>query len=250
MSEWNDQALIVRRGVFHESDVWLKMLFREHGLITIFAFGGAKSKRRFCGCLDIFNSLQCRVKSSRNGRFLNLQEASLLGGPRSLRKNWQAMGIAANCLRFVEALSINIENSVECYTIVEDLRNMLERGADPPALLPFYFRLRIAAALGMAPDFSACGKCGKPHASRFFFRVDEGRIFCESCVLKFNTYRYSIQLTPAVLGLLREIPGRLPTDWPVREIASAEGKTGAMAIDGFIQYHLGLAWDNGHFRYV
>ena len=79
--EWTDQALVLRMGAFRESDIWLKLLCREHGLLTLFAFGGSRSRRRFCGCLDVLNSLQCRVRSSKDGRFLNLEEAALLQDP-------------------------------------------------------------------------------------------------------------------------------------------------------------------------
>ena len=79
MTEWADHALVLRIGHFRESDLWLKMLCRKHGLLTLFAFGGSRSRRRFCGCLDVLNSLHCRVKTSGRGGFLNLEEAVLLG---------------------------------------------------------------------------------------------------------------------------------------------------------------------------
>ena len=91
MTEWADHALVLRIGHFRESDLWLKMLCRKHGLLTLFAFGGSRSRRRFCGCLDVLNSLHCRVKASGRGSFLNLEEAVLLGGPQSLRGNWRRM---------------------------------------------------------------------------------------------------------------------------------------------------------------
>ena len=145
--EWTDQALVLRMGAFRESDLWLKLLCREHGLLTLFAFGG---RRRFCGCLDVLNSLQCRVRSSKDGRFLNLEEAALLQGPRLLRRNWQRMGLAANCLRFVEAMGVGEDAATEAFLLVEDLRAVLEAEKAPPVLLPLYFRLRLAGALRKA----------------------------------------------------------------------------------------------------
>ena len=37
MTEWADHALVLRIGHFRESDLWLKMLCRKHGLLTLFA---------------------------------------------------------------------------------------------------------------------------------------------------------------------------------------------------------------------
>ena len=124
--EWSDTALVLGVGRFRESDLWLRMLTRRHGIVSAFAFGGSRSRRRFCGCLDVLNSLQCRVRSSKDGRFLNLEEAALLQGPRLLRRNWQRMGLAANCLRFVEAMGVGEDAATEAFLLVEDLRAVLE----------------------------------------------------------------------------------------------------------------------------
>ena len=58
----------------------------------------------------------------KDGRFLNLEEAALLQGPRLLRRNWQRMGLAANCLRFVEAMGVGEDAATEAFLLVEDLR--------------------------------------------------------------------------------------------------------------------------------
>ena len=39
--EWNDTGIVIAKGLFKEADLWLRILFREHGLATAFAFGGA-----------------------------------------------------------------------------------------------------------------------------------------------------------------------------------------------------------------
>ena len=174
--EWTDQALVLRMGAFRESDLWLRLLCREHGLLTLFAFGGSRSRRRFCGCLDVLNSLQCRVRSSKDGRFLNLEEAALLQGTRLLRRNWRRMGLAANCLRFVEAMGVGEDAAEEAFLLVEDLRALLEAEKAPPVLLPLYFRLRLAGALGFAPNLGQCGRCGRSIGGDALFVVDEGQL--------------------------------------------------------------------------
>lgn len=53
--EWTDQALVLRMGAFRESDLWLKLLCREHGLLTLFAFGGSRQQAtllRLSGCAE------------------------------------------------------------------------------------------------------------------------------------------------------------------------------------------------------
>ena len=45
--DWSDTGFVVAKGLFREADVWLRILFRGHGMQTVFAFGGAHSRRRF-----------------------------------------------------------------------------------------------------------------------------------------------------------------------------------------------------------
>lgn len=250
--EWADQAVVLRIGHFRESDLWLKLLCRGRGLLTLFAFGGSRSRRRFCGCLDVLNTLQCRVKTSGRENFLNLEEAVLLSGPQCLRGNWQRMGLAANCLRFVEALGVNEEGADETFALVEDLRRVLEEEPRLPSLLPLFFRLRLAGALGFAPNLGQCGACGAPLTDRTLFVVDEGQMRCAACRAREPVLaaRYGVELSMAGLDLLRRVQQEFPSAWPVEDLPSMDRRACARAIDGFVQYHLGLAWEGGYFRRV
>ncbi|GFH63298.1 MAG: DNA repair/recombination protein RecO [Candidatus Desulfovibrio kirbyi] len=249
MTEWADHAMVVRMGRFREADVWLKLLCRKRGLLTLFAFGASRSKRRFCGCLDVLNTLLCQVKAAKNGRFFNLQEAVLLTTPQALRKNWQRMALAANCLRFVEAFDISGDGAAEAFAIVENLRHTLENSLYLPSLFPLFFRLRLAGALGFAPRLTSCAVCGDNVTNRALFAVDEGQIRCTRCKFEHPT-RYGVEISGGGLALLRHVQRVLPSAWLTEEPAATERRCCAKAIDGFVQYHLGVAWQNGCFRRV
>ena len=250
MTEWADSALVLRMGHFREADVWLKMHCRGHGLLTLFAFGGSRSRRRFCGCLDVLNSLHCRVSASRRGDFLNLEEAVLLDGPQTLRQDWRRMGLAANCLRFVEALGVTAEGAAGAYALVEDLRRTLESAPALPGLFPLFFRLRLAGVMGFAPNLESCGQCGAPLEGGGQFVVDEGQMRCPVCRAASGPARYGVELRPAGLDLLRHVQQELPSGWRVDALPAEDRRACARAIDGFVQYHLGLAWEEGFFRRV
>lgn len=252
MREWLDEAVVLRMGHFRESDLWLRLLCRGRGALTLFAFGGSRSRRRFCGCLDIFNTLHCRVKVSGRGDFLNLEEAALLRGPRDLRRDWRRMGLATNCLRFLEALGVDEEGAGESFALLEDLRDVLEHGRELPHLLPLFFRLRLAGALGFAPNLGQCGVCGADIGAPAIFVVDEGQLLCPRCraLRPFAETRYCVEISPRGLDVLRAVQQTFPSAWPVGALAASERRACARVIDGFVQYHLGLAWENGYFRRV
>ena len=251
MREWDDQIIILRLGLFHEADMWLRVLSRERGLLTLFAFGGAKSKHRFCGCLDKFNTLQCRIRSGR-AAYLCLQEASLLRAPRNLRQDWRRMGIAANCILFMEAMHIDGDSSKATFTLMEDLRKSLEDGRAEYRLTTFFFRLNISSLLGFAPDLEKCGICGKAEEQEYFFVPEEGRIFCASCLRSLEPVktRHGIKISWEGLRRLREVRFSLPSEWRENDLSENDKRACSRLIDCFIRYHLGLEWGNGRFRSI
>lgn len=64
----------------------------RHGIVSAFAFGGSRSRKRFCGCLDLFNELQISTKTTRNGMYLSLQEGNLIRGPQRLQDGLESAG--------------------------------------------------------------------------------------------------------------------------------------------------------------
>lgn len=252
MAEWKDRAIILRMGHFREADIWLKALLARHGLRTVFAFGGAKSRRRFCGCLDLLNSISCNIKISRNGEFLNLQEAILLEAPRNLRSDWRSMGMAANCMLFLEAFGIGPDSAPMCFELTENMREALEGWQEPYAMFPMFFRLRLAAELGYAPNFEKCRVCGKSVAESAYFLVSEGVICCGHCFKQAFYGRAGgfRKLGPGSLALLRSIERDMPTAWRPGLFPDVDIKDCLAAIDSFVQYHLGLVWDRGRFHNV
>lgn len=253
--EWTEHALVIRLGAFRETDLWVRLLCRRRGLLTAFAFGGSRSRRRFCGCLDVLNELDCRIRSSRDGRFLNLEEATLLHGPQRLRQDWQRTGIAVNCLRFVEALGVAEENAEEAYALLSDFSRAADDEAALPALAPLFFRWRLAAVLGLAPDMEHCGICGGPVSENSLLVVNEGRLHCHTCRARRTASgmvpeRYGVELTTTALDVLRRVQQEFPSEWRRSPLLPADRRACGRAIDGFVQYHLGLSWENGYFRRV
>lgn len=251
MREWKDQAIILRYGHFHENDLWLKALCAERGLHTLFAFGGAKSRRRFCGCLDQLNTLACTVRVSRTGQYLNLGEATLIAAPMRLRADWRALGIAVNCARFTEACAIAPENSQESFKLLENLFQRLERDSRLTGFFPLFYRLRLASAIGFAPSFTSCGSCGKIMAGDRYFMVEDGQTFCPDCAADPGLSRKRrLRLTGGAAQVLNSVQYSLPESWSGRTGNDSDLRLAARAIDGFTQFHLGLEWDNGIFRRI
>lgn len=290
--EWSDTAVVLHVGRFRETDMWLRLLSRHRGIFNVFAFGGSRSRRRFCGCLDLLNTVNYRVKSSRNGEFLALQEGVLLRGPQRLRSDWSRLGMAMNCVRFLDALGVARDGAPAAFGLLESTLQCLEDDQAPHSLFPLFFRLRLASDQGFAPAFDQCGFCGREVLGEdVTFLMDEGQIRCRHCDQRDMEHdsgsnagpmhgpndsqhdsqhsghedqwssrqrrswgsaglRYAVALPPAALGSLRHVQREEPAQWGGAQLSLPERRACARAIDGFVQYHLGIAWEAGRFRRV
>ena len=246
--QWTDEAIVLRIGKFRETDLWVRFLSRDKGLVTAFAFGGSKSRRRFTGCLDVFNVISVSVGSSRDGRFLNMREATLLEGPELLRRDWQRQGMAANCVRFLEAMDVPPDSAHAAYGLMRGTMRLLEMEEAPlTPLTPLLFRFRLAAEQGYVPDLASCARCGSPlgEMQQVQFLVGEGVPCCPSCRRPGDM---SLSLGQEALDVLTKVKEYSPEAWhslcPPRESA----RQAARLVDAFVRYHLGLEWINGRFR--
>ena len=245
--QWTDDALVLRVGRFREADLWVRLLTRERGLLTAFAFGGSRSRRRFTGCLDAFNRIRAGATYSRDGRFLNLSEAVLLAGPERLRRDWRRQGMAANCVRFVEAVGIPPDSAGVCYELVCSMLSFLEVEEAPSPVVPVLFRFRLAADLGYVPEMQVCARCGRALTGeeQTYFLVGEGAACCSRCR---RSGDMSLSLGQEALDVLGKVKEYSPESWGMLKPSPEGARQAARLIDAFVRYHLGLEWSNGRFR--
>ncbi|MBQ4132684.1 MAG: DNA repair protein RecO [Desulfovibrionaceae bacterium] len=249
--DFSDKALIFKLGKFREADLWVRMLSPSRGIYTAFAFGGSRSIRRFCGCLDLLNTVQVRVEASRTKEYMVLGEASLLACPNRLRTDLGRLGMAVNCLKFMEAFNVSSDSALVSYKLVRDLLDLLDSEVSPPSLLPSLFRFRFAALQGFAPHIHSCRLCGFTfcRSSYLYFQTAEGGTLCAACVHK-SRPGPCVRLGPEALSALQTVQTQQPRDWSSLDFNGEVRAQCAEVIDGFIQYHVGLVWNGGYFRRV
>ncbi len=246
--EWNDTAIVLHVGRFREADIWLKLLTRSRGLVRVFAFGGSRSRRRFCGCLDVLNTISCRVKTTRNGQYFSLEEGTLLRGPRVVRHDLARLGMAMNCVRFIETLRFTQDGTAVIYALVQDMLTFFEEAHAPHGLYPVLFRLRVASEQGFSPALQVCAHCGKSIVEEHVtFYVNEGNILCGQCSHKVVNTAYAVSVPPLALELLRKVQQNPPLLWDVASLPAKDKQACFRVIDSFVQYHLGVTWEDGYF---
>ncbi len=251
--DFSDQALIFKLGKFKEADLWVRLLSPDRGVYTAFAFGGSRSIRRFCGCLDVLNIVSARVEASRTKEYMVLREASLISCPSRLRTDLGRLGIAVNCLKFMEAFDIPPDSAAVSYQLVNQLLALLEEDDSPPPLLPNLFRFCFASLQGFAPQINTCRICKADlsNFSDYYFQTLEGGIICPECLRKSRPGPY-VRLCKDALTALQIVQQGRPHAWKHIDFGFNREMRAqcADAIDGFIHYHVGLAWQGNYFKRI
>ena len=244
--EFSEQVLVLHIGKFKETDMWVRFLSPSRGVLSAFAFGGSRSKKRFVGCLDVFNQVLFRVESSHRGAYLCLQEGVLMKGTNRLRSDWQRLGIANNCGKFLQAFGITAEGSLKAHSLFIEVLQVLEENDTIPQLLPIFFRLRLSFDQGYSIGLRTCTLCNcLLQESSAHFHVRDGHLLCSSCA-RIRGER-TVVLSNNALVALQCIGECSPQQWCSLHFAGTDKNDIARAIDSFIQFHVGLLWENGRF---
>ena len=264
--EFTEKALVLKVGRFRENDVWVKLFCAGRGLITAFAFGGSRSRRRFCGCLDQLVLANFRVGSSRRGSYHILQEGVLLDGYPGLRRDTRKLGLVAHCLKFVEAVQVDPQGARPVFDLLLETLATLESGVVGAEMLPLLFKAKLTFEQGLAPDLTLCVRCGRPawdheglnHAGqsyaanecvdegqRLAFSVERGGLVCSLCD---DTKVESLCL--GSVRVLEWIGKSRPADWPRLALEPDMRRELGRVVDRFVAWHLGLHWENGTYRKI
>jgi len=263
--EFTEKALVLKVGRFRESDIWLRLFCAGRGMVTAFAFGGSRSTRRFCGCLDQLVLGTFRVGSNRRGTYKVLEEGTLLHAFPGLRSDPRKLGLVAHCLKFVEAVQIGSQGARPVFDLLLETLGTLEKSEVGAELLPLLFKAKLTFEQGLKPDLTLCVRCGRPawdhmgaghepaatpsSGTGLGFSVERGGLVCTSC----GDVHMDMQAEPLSIGAARTlewISESRPADWPRLSLEPEMRRQLGRVVDRFVAYHLGLRWEHGMYRKI
>lgn len=243
--EFSEQVLVLRVGTFREADCWVRFFSPTHGLLTGFAFGGHRSRRRFCGCLDQLSVVHFRVSRGRQ-EYYCLEEGTLINGFPTLKRDLKKLGMISNCVRFFESLSFAPDGYAPAYALLLETLEALDREEQGSWFIPLLFRAKMAFAQGYQPDLRSCRECGGPLNAhhRSVFAVQEGGLYCLRCPSGGGA---KISTSRETLGLLDHLARTGPKEWAGLMPPARVREECAHLVDAFVQCHLGLTCEGNRF---
>ncbi|WP_028574448.1 DNA repair protein RecO [Desulfonatronovibrio hydrogenovorans] len=235
--DFSEKVLVVRTGRFREYDLWVRFLSPSKGMLTGFAFGGCKSRRRFSGCLDVLNLVLFKVSSGPKNKYLTLEEGSLIRGFQGLKSDPPRLGMAVNCVRFVQKICLEGDESSHIYHLLLDCLATIEDSKDIPSFFPLLFRAKAVFIHGYRPNLDLCRRCNLP-LSRIKdpgFLFAEGGVVCKTCSRAQDRILQVRQDSLHFVNMLMMSGPQLWTGWtPSMEVL----QDCFHMVESFVQYHL------------
>ncbi|WP_461833027.1 DNA repair protein RecO [Desulfothermus sp.] len=248
--EFFEHAIVLKVKTYRDNDFIVKFLTPSYGVVTAFAFGGRKSRRRFSGCFEELSHVVFKWKSPLRRGYFYLEEGILIDRFPNIHKDKIPYGIAVNCQKFIEAVVIGNSYSKGIYKIFLELLKELDKGnLIFSRNIPIFFRAQIASELGYKPQLESCNRCGRLLRSeqQIFFSPIKGQSFCVKCTEKKNGY---LALNKRAYLFLKEVFYSGPRDLMNKESLTTNENIVVLGIQKFVETHLNIIWQKGKFVHL
>lgn len=199
-------AIILHHRDFGEADRIVTFFSAEDGIGRGVARHARNSRKRFGPALDSFARVRLHYGSGR-GELLALKEAELLDLRDGLRRDYDAITLAAYGCELIETLCGQSDDHSETFRLLEAFLDHLNRqGSSHEARLLLELRLLFLA--GYAPHLLHCAECNAPLTGEEIpFDLARNGSLCHACAPTGTALRVAI----GTIGTLSRI-SRTPID--------------------------------------
>lgn len=234
------EAIVLRIVPFSQTSHVVYWLTPHEGRLATVIKGALRPKSPFLGQYDLFQSCELLYYEREHDGLHIARECSPLDARAGLRRGWRAAACASYVADLLWRVSVGGPHHEELYALAELTLDALAGGAPlRPAL--FAFELRLALALGLAPQFERCAACGgsvrQPPAR--VFGPAQGGLLCPACAPAAGAR--GLPAPPDAVAIMRH--------WLSLEAPAAAGRTRcregqlhaiSRMLERFLHYHLDI----------
>ncbi len=177
MSSFELVALVAGGADYGESDRVVHLITPQ-GRVDAFAHGAKKSKKRFAGALEPFNTITVEISPSRRTKagLPTLASASIQKVRLGIRSELHRIALASYIVELSVRTAPEGAACQEQFDLTQVALDALDAGPASVALRRA-FDLRLLAEQGYAPQLSACVQCGL-QGDRSFLDLQRGGTLC------------------------------------------------------------------------
>lgn len=230
MALHKDEAIILLKRSFGESDKIIHLFTLSSGKVAAIAKGAGKSQKRFMNTLEPFNHIVVEYFEKPGKGLVRIENADLVATNGGIETSLRKASTAGFFTEFIDRLTKERERHADIFALLcELLSTIKEREFQYSEIL--HYQLKLLEALGFMPNFHACVYCGKDvtESEKLRFSRERGGILCPVCS-RFLPYR---QYPVGIISGLATAGATLLS----RQDHNFEEHAGDL-MEGFVSFHL------------
>ncbi|MDD3844923.1 MAG: DNA repair protein RecO [Syntrophorhabdaceae bacterium] len=230
MSLHKDEAIVLSKRAYGESDRIIHLLTLQAGKVSAIAKGAGKSQKRFMNTLEPFNHIRVEYFDKHGRGMVRIDNADLLVSNNGIEINIRRICGASFFAEFVDRLTREREPHGALFAALKKFIDLV-RARDPVYTDILHYQLLMLDILGYHPNFDTCVYCGADMAEgeKLYFSRERGGILCGTCARSLPHRRCAQGLIPGFLAA-KAMQNGFAT--PALEHEAQE------IMEGFITYHI------------
>ncbi len=225
-----DEAIVLFKRAYGESDKIVRLFTRASGKIAAIAKGASKSQKRFMNTLEPFNHIAIEYFEKYGKGMARLENADILETNHGIETSLKKACIASFFTEFVDRLTKEKETHESLFFALKGLIFAVKYHDFLYSDI-IYYQFLMLDILGYMPNFDSCVYCGNtiPDEKKVHFSKERGGVLCKSCA----------RSIPHTLCREGVIPGLVSLKNQEKPLANIIVEREARDImEGFMSFHL------------
>lgn len=172
----SDNALVLSRVNYGETDRILNILCSNHGKLSVIAKGVRIGKSKLAGGIELFAENELVLLKGKGDLYI-VTSSRMKNYYGDIAKDLESSSYVYECLKMINKL-IPEGSGEECYEPLLNLLKALDKDKIPLAQIKIWFGLKVLKNLGSLPNFKTGGKDENlPENSKFEYDFDKHCFF-------------------------------------------------------------------------
>jgi len=159
---------------------------KEYGKLKGIAKGARTAKNKFGSSLEPLSHSMLLIYKKEHRELHLISQCDSIDSFRNLTEDLDRMSAALSVLELVDQVTHHEERTPPMFALLVETLSALNASTKNYQTYLQAFQLRLAALFGYAPNFDACGQCGKPvligdGERHVAFQIVRGAVFCTKC---------------------------------------------------------------------
>ena len=159
MSLRKDEAIVLSKRAYGESDRIIHLFTLAAGKVSAIAKGAGKSQKRFVNTLEPFNHIRVEYFDRHNRGMVRIDNADLVSGNDGIETGMKRICSASFFTELVDRMTREREPNTGLFMALQEFI-ALARSKDPEYPDILSCELKMLDVLGYHPNFDTCVFCG------------------------------------------------------------------------------------------